>query len=45
MTKEELDKKFEESIRLARECGVPEEKIIHNKEEIDKFFERRDSAE
>lgn len=29
---------LEESIELARLAGVPEEKIIHNMEELDKFF-------
>lgn len=28
----------EESIELARVAGVPEEKIIHDKDELDKFF-------
>ena len=29
---------FENSIRQARKAGVPEEKILHNAIEIDKFF-------
>ena len=29
---------FEESIRIARESGVPEDKIIKTKEEIDNYF-------
>lgn len=31
-------KDFEDSIRIARECGVPEEKILHSIEECDKYF-------
>ena len=29
---------FIESIQLAREVGVPEEEILHNIDEVDKFF-------
>lgn len=34
---EKLDK-LEDSIKRAREAGVPEEKIIHNFEEGERFF-------
>ena len=38
--REELSKhRFEESIKLARQVGVPEDKILHNEEEIRRFFE------
>lgn len=36
-TKRIIDK-FEESIKIAREAGVPEDKILKSKEEIDKYF-------
>ena len=39
----ETQKRFEESIRHAREVGVPEEKILHNKEEIDNYFRGKES--
>ena len=34
---------LEESIELARLARVPEEKIIHNKDELDKFFLEEES--
>lgn len=33
------DKELLESIEMAKEAGVKEENILHNREEIDKFFE------
>ena len=30
--------RLRESIELARACGVPEEKILHNVKEIDEYF-------
>lgn len=33
-----VQKRFEESIEKARECGVPEEEILHNLQEIDRYF-------
>ena len=38
---EDLDEydKLQESVELARSVGVPEDKILHNLEEIDKFFQ------
>lgn len=36
--KEALEFLFDESVELARSVGVEEDKILHNKEEIDKFF-------
>ena len=35
--------RLEESIKLARQVGVPEDKILHNEDEIRRFFE--DSGE
>lgn len=32
------DDAIKESIELARHVGVPEEKILHNMEELDKYF-------
>ena len=32
------EKRLDESIKRARECGVPEDKIIHNLEEGEIFF-------
>lgn len=29
---------LQESVERARECGVPEEEILHNLEEVDNFF-------
>ena len=31
---EMINKRFEESIKLAQSLGVPEDKILHNEEEI-----------
>ena len=38
---EDLDEyaRLHESVELARSVGVPEDKILHNLEEIDKFFQ------
>lgn len=39
--KEDLDsakKYFEESIEIARKAGVPEDKIIKSKEDLDNYF-------
>ena len=33
-----LANSVEGSIKLARECGVPEEEILHNLDEVNKFF-------
>ncbi|MBO7735587.1 MAG: hypothetical protein J6S67_23680 [Methanobrevibacter sp.] len=36
---EDLDEyALQESVELARSVGVPEDKILHNLEEIDRFF-------
>ena len=32
------DNSFEDSIKQARDIGVPEDKILKNKEDIDKYF-------
>ena len=37
---DEYDRKLKESVELARSVGVPEDMILHNKEEIDKFFQK-----
>lgn len=37
LTKEWFDS-LEESIKLARKCGVPEDQILHNLDEVETFF-------
>lgn len=38
LTKEQLEQMLQESIELARKCGVPEDKIIHNTDELDSLL-------
>lgn len=37
-----MDKRLKESIELCRSVGVPEDKILHNMEEINDFFTRKE---
>lgn len=42
MTEEEKAKKmFEESVKKAEKFGVPEERILRTKDDIDAYFKRK----
>jgi len=37
-----INKRLKESIELCRSVGVPEDKILHNMDEINNFFTRKE---